>query len=103
MQRVLAVLKRSVLADNSKLGWAASRASSSITHPLQLSSVSQDNAAVYRESINNPEQFWGALGRQRLQWIKEFDQVMNCDMKQGRISWFNGGKINVSGICVDFY
>ena len=85
------------------LGRATSKASSSISYPLQLSSVSQDHALVYQESINNPEQFWGDLGRRRLQWIKEFDQVMDCDMRQGRISWFNGGKINVSGIFMSHF
>ena len=71
--------------------------SSAVTYPLQLSSVSENHAAVYEESLKNPEAFWGDLARNRLRWIKEFDQVMDCDMKEGRLSWFNGGKINVSG------
>ena len=78
-------------------GKTVARSSSSVTYPLQLSSVSKSHAAVYKESLDNPEKFWGDLGRNRLRWFKEFDQVMDCDMKQGKISWFNGGKINVSG------
>ena len=73
------------------------RASSKVTYPLQLSSVSADHASLYEESLQNPDRFWGDLARSRLTWFKDFDQVMDCDMEQGRISWFNGGKINVSG------
>ena len=80
-----------------KLRRLAGRASRSISYPLQLSSVSQNNEAVYQESIADPKKFWGELAKQRLEWVKEFDEVMDCDMEQGRINWFNGGKINASG------
>ena len=69
-----------------------------VKYPLQLSSISQDHAAVYQESIQNPEQFWADLGRRRLKWFREFDQAMDCDMDKGEFKWFSGGKINVSGI-----
>ncbi len=70
---------------------------SSCKYPLQLSSVSEEHAAQYEESLKNPEQFWGHLARTRLRWIKEFDQVMDCDMNKGSFKWFQGGVINVSG------
>ena len=70
---------------------------SSVSYPLELSSVSENHAAWYEESLKNPEAFWGDLARRRLRWIKEFDQVMDCNMNEGKISWFNGGKINVTG------
>lgn len=70
---------------------------SSVEYPLQLSSVSENHAALYRESLKNPEAFWGDLARSRLTWSKEFDQVMNCDMDKGEFKWFIGGEINVSG------
>ena len=69
----------------------------SVTYPLQLASVSENHAALYAESLKNPERFWGDLARRRLRWIKEFDQVMDCDMQEGRFKWFIGGTINVSG------
>lgn len=77
-----------------QLGRAAS--SGPVSYPLQLSSVSPDHAALYAESLENPEAFWGDLARRRLSWFREFQQVMDCDMHEGRISWFNGGKINAS-------
>ena len=33
--------------------------------------------------------------------MKEFDTVMDCDMNKGKISWFLGGKLNVSGNVVN--
>ena len=29
--------------------------------------------------------------------MKEFDQVVDCNMREGRISWFKGGMLNVTG------
>jgi len=71
--------------------------SKSALYPLSLSSVSEKHAAWYEESLKNPEQFWGHLARTRLRWIKEFDQVMDCDMSKGSFKWFIGGVINVTG------
>ena len=71
--------------------------SSFVHYPIQLASVSEDHAALYEESLKHPEQFWGDLARRRLRWVKDFDQVMDCDMKMGSINWFNGGILNVSG------
>lgn len=75
----------------------SSKASSSISYPLQLSSVSENHASIYNESLNNPEAFWGHLARTRLSWFKDFDKVLDCDMREGRLNWFSGGKINATG------
>lgn len=69
----------------------------SVSYPLQLKSVSDQHGAIYQESLKNPEAFWGDLARRRLRWIKEFDQVMDCDMSKGSFKWFLGGVINVAG------
>ena len=69
----------------------------SVSYPLQLSSVSEKHGALYEESLKNPEAFWGDLARRRLRWIKDFDQVMDCDMSKGSFKWFLGGVINVAG------
>ncbi len=66
-------------------------------YPLQLSSVSDKYEAIYKDSINNPKRFWSHLGNNRLNWFRPFDQVMICDVKEARMEWFIGGKINVSG------
>ena len=70
---------------------------SGVSYPLQLSSVSESHAALYEESLKQPERFWGDLASRRLRWIKPFDQVMDCDMSSGHFKWFLGGTLNVSG------
>uniref|UniRef100_A0AAY5KT00 Propionate--CoA ligase n=1 Tax=Esox lucius TaxID=8010 RepID=A0AAY5KT00_ESOLU len=47
------------------------------------------------------ETFWGALASQRLSWISPFNTVQNCNFSQGKIKWFEGGKLNVSVNCLD--
>ena len=55
--------------------------------------------AMYKESINNPEKFWGEVGAQ-LHWFKKWDRVRNWDNKPFA-KWFEGGKTNLSYNCLD--
>uniref|UniRef100_A0A8C5G0V8 Acetyl-coenzyme A synthetase n=1 Tax=Gouania willdenowi TaxID=441366 RepID=A0A8C5G0V8_GOUWI len=52
-------------------------------------------------SVSDSERFWAAVGNQRLSWISPFHTVQDCDLTQGRIKWFEGGKLNVSVNCLD--
>lgn len=70
---------------------------SSTIYPIHPGHVDGNHDVLYEESINNPQQFWGDLAKRRLRWMKKFDNVMDCDMNKGKISWFLGGKLNVSG------
>lgn len=63
--------------------------------------IFDDHNQLYKFSIDHPDKFWSKLAVSRLDWFKEFDQVSNCDLKQGRIQWFLGGKLNVTVNCVD--
>ena len=29
--------------------------------------------------------------------MQDFDQVMDCDVKEGKFEWFRNGKLNASG------
>ena len=69
----------------------------SVSYPLKLASVSTNYQALYKESISNPEGFWGDIAKKKLHWYKVFDQVMDCDMEKGEFKWFIGGELNVSG------
>uniref|UniRef100_A0A4W5R9K9 Acetyl-coenzyme A synthetase n=1 Tax=Hucho hucho TaxID=62062 RepID=A0A4W5R9K9_9TELE len=55
-----------------------------------------DHSGLYKLSVNESDRFWGAVARQRLSWISPFHTVQNCDFSQGKIKWFEGGKLNVS-------
>ena len=56
---------------------------------------------LYKESINNPDQFWDRQARNYLSWDKEWDVVKESDLAKGDINWFKGAKLNASVNCVD--
>ncbi len=57
--------------------------------------------AMYRESVENPEKFWGEQGK-CLDWIKPYTQVKDVDLKDNaRIRWYYDGTLNVCYNCVD--
>lgn len=61
-----------------------------------------DYDRIYKESINDPEAFWGREGK-RLDWIKPYSKVKNTDFTFGKVSikWFEDGELNVAVNCVD--
>ena len=62
-----------------------------------------DNAGyekMYRESVENPEKFWGEQA-ERIHWFKKWDTVLEQDFAKGKHEWFLGGKLNASYTCVD--
>ena len=56
---------------------------------------------LYKESINNPDQFWDQQARNYLSWDKEWEVVKESDLAKGDISWFKGAKLNASVNCID--
>ncbi len=56
---------------------------------------------LYRESLENTEEFWSRYAREFLSWFKEWDEVLRYDFEEGQIEWFRGGKINASFNCID--
>ncbi len=56
---------------------------------------------LYKESINNPDQFWDKQARNYLSWDKEWDVVKESDLTKGDVSWFKGAKLNASVNCID--
>ncbi len=55
---------------------------------------------MYDKSVKDPEGFW-AKQAERLDWMKKWDTVSNNDFTKAKISWFEGGKLNVSYNCLD--
>lgn len=62
-----------------------------------------DIKKMYDQSMNHPDSFWGAHGRNHLHWIEDFQKVSNSDIGSGKHEWFLGGKLNVSGIIFTFF
>ncbi len=56
---------------------------------------------IYDESIKDPEAFWAKMA-DRIEWFsKDWDSVLEYDEKDVRISWFKGGKLNITHNCID--
>uniref|UniRef100_A0A3B4XV64 Propionate--CoA ligase n=1 Tax=Seriola lalandi dorsalis TaxID=1841481 RepID=A0A3B4XV64_SERLL len=67
----------------------------------QLSRLSHRD--LYRLSLTDPDRFWGSAAADRLRWVKPFERVRDCELSSGKISWFLGGKLNVSVNCLDVH
>ncbi|MDB9908928.1 acetate--CoA ligase [Gammaproteobacteria bacterium] len=56
-------------------------------------------AAMYKESIENPETFFGNAALQNLSWSQPFTNVHNNEFAEAK--WFEGGKLNIAFNCID--
>ena len=60
---------------------------------------------MWKESIDNPDGFWGKIAEEYVTWFKKWDKV--ADYNYGKtadtlsIKWFTGAKLNVSYNCLD--
>ena len=55
----------------------------------------------YRESLDDPDRFWSARASEFLTWDREWTQVTDNDISEGKANWFVGGRLNVSVNCID--
>ncbi len=55
--------------------------------------------ALYRRAQDDPEAFWGELGRNELHWFAPFTKALEWEAPFAK--WFSGGKINASYNCLD--
>src|SRR5216117_143807 len=53
---------------------------------------------IYRESVEQPEQFWGRIAEE-LHWFKKWDNVLDWNCPWAK--WFSGGQFNLSYNCLD--
>lgn len=49
------------------------------------------------QAAQQPAAFWGPLARDTLVWDTPYHTVWDCDFSSGKIGWFLGGQLNVSG------
>nr|WP_312969902.1 acetate--CoA ligase [Pseudomonas sp.] len=63
-----------------------------------------DDAAyqrLYRQSVDDPQSFWGEQAKAFLDWFKPWDEVSSGSLSKGDIRWFFGGQLNISHNCID--
>ncbi|RYG61580.1 MAG: acetate--CoA ligase [Alphaproteobacteria bacterium] len=63
--------------------------------------TADDYKALYAESLTDGDAFWARMASQTLQWHKSWHTVSNNDYHIPRVSWFEGGELNVSVNCID--
>ena len=56
---------------------------------------------MYARSVNDSDAFWREQANENLDWITDFDEVVDADFHGGRFSWFNNGQLNASYNCID--
>ena len=56
---------------------------------------------MYRQSLEDPETFWSQQASEFLSWDKAWESVCQSDLSTGHARWFDGGKLNASGNCID--
>ena len=59
-------------------------------------------AALYQDSIADPDQFWAEHGK-RIDWIKPYSQIsdVSFDAKDLHIKWYADGTLNAAANCLD--
>ena len=66
------------------------------------SNVSESEFQVlYKQSVENPDEFWSSQAEIYLDWDKKWEEVKNTNIEKGEIAWFSGGKLNASVNCID--
>ncbi len=61
----------------------------------------EEYKALYKESLDNVDAFWGQKAKEYLVWQKDWDSVLNYDFHKATIEWFKGGVLNASYNCLD--
>jgi acetyl-CoA synthetase len=72
-------------------------------HPLSKEFAAQANInadqyeKMYKQSIEDPEAFWGEQANNYVEWFKPWNKVTDWsfDQKNLHIKWFEGAKLNV--------
>jgi len=58
--------------------------------------------AMYKQSLENPDEFWAEQAEKFVSWFKPWDKVKSGGYEDDvNIKWFEGAKLNVSYNCLD--
>ena len=66
---------------------------------MQIKSFDEYNA-VYKQSVENPEEFWAGIA-DHFQWRKKWDKVLSWNFSEPNVKWFEGAKLNITENCLD--
>jgi acetyl-CoA synthetase len=69
--------------------------------PTKSLSSKEEYDQMYKQSIEDPESFFGPMAKKFLSWDRDFDIVKSGSLENGDAAWFLGGKLNACYNCVD--
>ncbi|PTB79410.1 acetyl-CoA synthetase-like protein [Trichoderma longibrachiatum ATCC 18648] len=71
-------------------------------HPSQPHIANlEDYQKLYKESITEPNKFWGRTARELLTWHRDFETVSAGSLADGDVKWFVEGQLNACYNAVD--
>ncbi len=56
---------------------------------------------MYARSVSEPDSFWAEQAKEFVTWFRGWDKVQGGSYTEGKISWFEGAKLNVAYNCLD--
>ena len=77
------------------------------TYPVSASAAERSHLdrkqfdALYKQSIENPEEFWAEQAGELLHWHQPWRSVYSGDFANADVRWFDGAKLNVAYNCID--
>jgi acetyl-CoA synthetase len=66
-----------------------------------IAQTQSDFENLSQAAVNNPDAFWSRYAEENFNWHKKWSTVSNCDLTQGKISWFEGAQLNITENCLD--
>lgn len=54
----------------------------------------------YKKSVENPEEFWGAIA-EKFSWRKKWNKVLESDFEKPDVKWFQGAQLNITENILD--
>ena len=69
--------------------------------PAKSLSSKIEYEAMYKQSIEDPEGFFGPMAKKFLSWDRDFTKVKSGTLENGDAAWFLGGELNACYNCVD--
>jgi acetyl-CoA synthetase len=55
----------------------------------------------YNKSVREPRKFWGKIAEENFTWYQQWDKVVDFNMAEAEVTWFNGAKVNITKNCID--
>lgn len=60
----------------------------------------QEYKSAYKNSVENPEQFWENIA-DSFTWKKRWDDVVKWEFDTPKVEWFSGAQLNITENCID--